>query len=450
VTSEPLLWTYGLPPDVKVEPSLGGAFLRTPGNRMWIEPADVDVIKHLAGAGASEAQLQHGLQSTESHTDVTIRCAALLFRLDRAGFLARSLVSCGRRLASCVPLRAPARPEPQFPPELPVRLSQYAVARAEANAVCLEVPGSWARMTIHERDLLPLLHDLAIGKSVDELERAVPTVSGKAVSALLALMSWCDLFDRSADEAWSPHDLLFHARTRAGYARGLRGKTDAPRDQDIHPAPGASADGIERIPLARPDLPRLLAEDPPYALVSERRRSVRRQGSTPPTSAQLSEFLFRTLHQRGGRRPYPSGGACYPLKSYVAVHRCLGIAPGLYAYDPVSHELITVSEPGPGFERLLAEAAGAAAVDLPPQILVVLAAQYVRMHRIYPDIGYGLILKEVGAVFQAAMMAAAAMGLSTCPLGCGNALLFSELVGVSPLIESSVGELMLGSLAESG
>jgi hypothetical protein len=33
-------------------------------------------------------------------------------------------------------------------------------------------------------------------------------------------------------------------------------------------------------------------------------------------------------------------------------------------------------------------------------------------------------------------------------LGCGNSLLFSELVGIDPLIESSVGELMLGSLAE--
>ena len=169
----------------------------------------------------------------------------------------------------------------------------------------------------------------------------------------------------------------------------------------------------------------------------------------PPTSAQLSEFLFRTLHQRDGRCPYPSGGACYPLKAYVAVHRCLGLARGLYAYDPASHGLIAIGEPGPGFERLLADAAGAAGVELPPQILVVLAAQYVRTQRIYPDISYSLILKEVGAVFQVAMMAAAAMGLSTCPLGCGNALLFSELLGVNPLTESSVGELMVGSLEDN-
>jgi hypothetical protein len=95
---------------------------------------------------------------------------------------------------------------------------------------------------------------------------------------------------------------------------------------------------------------RLLAEDPPYALVAERQQSIWQQGLMPPKSAQLSEFLFRTLHQREGRRPYPSGGACYPLNAYVAVHRCLGIASGLYAYGPASHELITVGEPGSGFE----------------------------------------------------------------------------------------------------
>jgi SagB-type dehydrogenase family enzyme len=137
------------------------------------------------------------------------------------------------------------------------------------------------------------------------------------------------------------------------------------------------------------------------------------------------------------------------LHAYVAVHRCLGLAGGLYAYEPARHELSTVSEPGPAVDQLLAEAAGAAAVELPPQILLVLAAQYDRMQESYPDIAYSLILKEVGAVFQAAMLAAAAMGLAACPLGCGNSLLFAELAGVDPLVESSVGELMLGSLAET-
>jgi SagB-type dehydrogenase family enzyme len=448
MTSEAVQWTYALPPDVRVEPSHGGAFLLTAANKMWVEPTEFEVIKRLTAGGNSETELQQGLQLIASDPNGTIRCAALLFRLDRAGLLARSLISSGRRLASCVPLREPPGPLPQSPPEAPVRLSPYALARAEANAVSLEVPGSWARMTLHDRHLLPLLYDLSVRRQTSELATAAAGHSAEAILALLALMSWCDLLE-CGDHGWSAHDLLFHTSTRAGYARVLRGKIDVGSDEGAQAAPSATVHGMHRIPLERPDLHRLLAEDPPHALVSEQRQSIRRQGSVPPTSAQLSEFLFRTLHERDGRRPYPSGGACYPLKAYVAVHRCLGIAPGLYAYDPTSHELVAVVKPGPGFERLLADAAGAAGAELPPQILIVLAAQYVRTQRIYPDIGYSLILKEVGAVFQAAMMAAAAMGLSTCPLGCGNALLFSELVGVNPLIEGSVGELMLGSLDEN-
>jgi SagB-type dehydrogenase family enzyme len=445
LTPEAVLWTYALPPDVTVESNNGGALLITAANQMWINSAEFEVIKRLTEGEKSEAQLRRDPQLKKSDPEVTTRCAALLFRLDRAGLLARSLVSYGRRLASCVPLRAPPGPPPQSPTEVPVRLSPHALARFETNAVSLELPGSWARMTILDRHLLPLLHDLSVRRQTSELTNAAAGYSEKAILALLGLMSWCDLLDRGDHEAWSAHDLLFHTRTRAGYARVLRGKIDGGRREGARPAPSATLHSMHRIPLEQPDLFRLFAADPPYALVSERRRSVRRQGSMPPTSAQLSEFLFRTLHQRAGRRPYPSGGACYPLKAYVAVHQCLGIARGLYAYDPASHELIAVGEAGTGFERLLADAASAAGVELSPQILVVLAAQYVCTQRIYPDISYSLILKEVGAVFQVAMMAAAAMGLSTCPLGCGDVLLFSQLVGVNPLIESSVGELMLGS-----
>jgi SagB-type dehydrogenase family enzyme len=442
-------WTYALPPDVAVEPNLGGAFLHTVANRMWIEPAEFELIRGLASGGRSETELLPSEQLIESDPNAVTRGAALLFRLDRAGLLARCLISGGHRLATCVPLRPPPGPPPESPPpETRVRLSPLAIARTEPNAVGLEAPGAWARITLHDRRLLPLLHDLSVQRPVSELTKAVAGHAEDAIRALLMLMSWCDLLDRGAP-GWSAHDLLFHTRTRAGYARALRGKVGADSDPGAEPDATISADGTRRVPLEPPDLGRLLSEDPPHAVVSERRRSIRRPGSTPPTAAQLSEFLFRTLHERNGRRPYPSGGACYPLKAYVAVHRCLGVAPGLYAYDPVRHDLSTVSAAGPALDRLLAEAAGAAAVELPPQILIVLAAQFVRTQRIYPDIGYNLILKEVGAVFQAAMLAAAAMGLGACPLGCGNALLFSELAGMDPLIESSMGELMLGSLADT-
>jgi len=448
MTLTAVLWTYALVPDVEVEPAHQGVLLRTATSQAWVGSAgELKVLKLLEGSGSSEAQIHSHLQLSDPDCSAETQCAALFFRLDRLGLLARGLNSSGRRLASCIPLRPPPEALPERAPEGLLRLSPRALARAEANAVSIEVPGRWARMTIHDRDLLPLLHDLAVGRQAVDVAAAAVSHSENVILALLALMGWCGLLDHEDHEGWSTHDLLFHTRTRKGYSRVLLGK--AYREGPTAPlAASETISGSRRLPLKPPDLTRLLTEDPSYAWVSERRKSVRRQGFAPLTLGQLSEFLFRTLHEREGRRPYPSGGACYPLRAYLAVHSCLGVAPGLYLYDPALHELITVGEPGHGFNKLLGDAADAANVKRPPQILLLLAAHYGRTQRVYKDLSYSLILKEVGAVFQVAMMAAAAMGLSTCPLGCGNSLLFSQLVDVDPLVESSVGELMLGSPEE--
>lgn len=443
MTPDSIVWTYALAPDVELRRVEQAAVLRTTAGQSRIEGiAEVGALDALAGDGSTEEHIQSRMRASEPGCDAPECCALLLDRLERRGLLARTLSSSGLRLASCIPVRPPPDELPEQLPQGPLRLSPHAAARAEAGLTIVDVPGAWAKMIVHDRGLLSLLHDLASGMPADELTAKLPAYP---IPTVLALMDRCGLLDRGNSQGWASHDLLFHARTRAGYARGLRGKIAATGD-DAAPKPDDRFDGARRIPLEQPARDRMLAKDPPYVLVAERRQSIRRQGSTPLTAAQLSEFLFRTLHERDGRRPYPSGGGCYPLQTYVAVHRCLGIEPGLYAYDPVRHELIAVSEPGAALDRLLADAAGAAAVDFTPQIVVVLAARYARTQTTYPDIGYSLILKEVGAAFQAAMMAAAAMGLGSCPLGAGNSMLFSQLAGVDPLIESSVGELMLGSL----
>jgi SagB-type dehydrogenase family enzyme len=449
MTSDQVSWTYALAPDVEVEPGRGGASLRTAVHQIWIEgDGELKALERLKGAGGSEAEISDLLELGASDGVAGTLGAALLFRLDRVGLLTRGLNSRGRRLASCVPARPPPEAPPERPPAGPLRFSPAALARIDGDAVSLEQPGAWAKLTIHDRTLLSVVHDLATKRTAHELAAAAAGHSHEEILGLLALMDWCRLLDRAGREDWSSHDLFFHARTRDGYARLLLGKTGPAKGPAYRPAPSATADG-RRLVLPRPNLKRLLAEDLPHALVSERRKSVRKHGSVPLSANQLSEFLFRTLHEREGRRPYPSGGACYPLTAYLAVHRCLGIPPGLYAYDPALHELAGLGEPGPGLDRLLLDAARAADVEEAPQVLLVLAARYARTRQAYRDLSYSLIMKEVGAVFQAAMMSAAAMGLAACPLGCGNSLLFSSLTGLDPLTETSVGELMLGSFEEA-
>lgn len=433
MTADPVAWTCALAPDVTVEPTFGGALLHT-ATGSWRLAGDsvLPLLARLAGTGCEEAPLNSQAEA-----------AALLFRLDRLGLLARTLHSFGRPLVTCLPLRPPPT-RPGSLPDRPLRWSPQMLARPECRLMLLEVPGAWARLAVHDRALLPLLHDLAIGCTAAELAASAPQAEA-AIAAVLALMHHCGLLDEAEGAAWSGHDLLFHTRTRRGFTRRRLGKTGT----SANASPPLPAWNGARVVLPPPDLQRLLVADPPYAVVAGRRRSIRRQGALPLTAVQLSEFLFRTLHERNGHRPYPSGGACYPLHAYLATDRCAGLARGLHAYDPRTHALTTIAGPGPGLDRLLREAAGAADMDDTPQVLLVLAARYADTHRDYDDIAYALILKEVGAVLQAATMAATATGLCACPLGCGNSLLFAELSGLDPTVETSVGELILGSLPET-
>ena len=436
-------WHFGLAPDAVLVRDGGVARLQTAtGSYPVAGEAEGRLLEALGGEGCTAGALAR-VQAQEGPG--ALPWEALLYRLDRAGLLRRCLTAHGHPLASLVPQRPPpvALDDPGLPAIL--RLSPTAVARAEGGAIALERPGGWARLVFHDPSLLPLLGALAAGQDAPGVMAALPGHAPAAVLALLALLDRCGLLDRGADDGWPLHELIFHARTRRGYARQHLGKTG---DAAVPAAPAPDG-GEAAIALVLPDAAHLDATDPPFAHVVARRRSLRRQGASPVSLAQLSEFLFRTLHAQDGRRPYPSGGACYPLRAYLAVDRCEGLSRGLYLYAPERHALLPRPLPRPDrLDALLAEAAGTAAVAAPPQLLLVLAAEMGRIRPAYGDLGYSLVLKEVGAVFQAAMLAAAAMGLASCPLGCGDALAFAGMLGMDPAVETSVGELMLGTAGE--
>jgi SagB-type dehydrogenase family enzyme len=61
------------------------------------------------------------------------------------------------------------------------------------------------------------------------------------------------------------------------------------------------------------------------------------------------------------------------------------------------------------------------------------------------SIAYSLILKHVGVVYQTMYLAATAMGLAPCALGCGDSDRFARAAGIDYYVESSVGEFLLGS-----
>jgi SagB-type dehydrogenase family enzyme len=261
---------------------------------------------------------------------------------------------------------------------------------------------------------------------------------------------------------WQFHDLLFHARSRQGRHDGPVGAT-YPLAGKLDPPPArrseAAADGIA---LFRPDLERLKSQDPPFALIQERRRSVRQYAAEPITDRQLGEFLYRVARIRDcqhlevatqagpvamdfASRPYPAGGALYELEIYAVVAACRGLPPGLYHYDGLGHRLMRRAGRTAEVERLLSDAALAAGLQTTaPQILLVLAARLPRIAWKYSGLAYALVLKHVGVVFQTMYLAATAMGLAPCAIGLGDSDLFARAAGEGYYAESSVGEFLLG------
>jgi SagB-type dehydrogenase family enzyme len=79
------------------------------------------------------------------------------------------------------------------------------------------------------------------------------------------------------------------------------------------------------------------------------------------------------------------------------------------------------------------------------QVLIILAARFPRIAWKYESIAYALILKHVGVVMQTMYLAATAMGLAPCAVGCGDADLFAKAAKLNYYEETSVGEFLLGS-----
>lgn len=270
--------------------------------------------------------------------------------------------------------------------------------------------------------------------------------------------------EASSLEAWEFHDLLFHSRSR-------RGRSDAPfggtyRLAHRPPPPALKSTAANDVfPLYRPDAERLERDDPPLALVQERRRSIRKYASPPITARQLGEFLFRVARVKDHwqaeaptpagavqmdwtTRPYPAGGALYELEFYVAVRACQGLAGGLYHYDPLEHCLARIDGPAGDVDGLFDEAAASSGIDAATlQVLIVLAARFERIAWKYESIAYSLVLKHVGVVYQTMYLAATAMGLAPCALGSGDSDLFARASGNDYYAETSVGEFLLGSSA---
>lgn len=261
--------------------------------------------------------------------------------------------------------------------------------------------------------------------------------------------------------SWSFHDLLFHTRSRSGRHDYPAGGTFPFRDREpFLPAVKPAVRG-ERVRLFRPDLTEVAARDVSLTEVLESRRSVRTYGPCGMSADQLGEFLYRTLRVRyrvgplsedspyqSSSRPYPSGGAVYDTETYLVVHRCEGLARGVYHYDPLAHELRVLHGSGPGFKDLFGSYR--TAVPAAPDVLFVFTSRFGRLSLKYESISYGVALRNLGALYQTLYLVATSMSLAACAVGIGDIEATSRALGVEFTEEPAIGEFVLGSMPPNG
>jgi SagB-type dehydrogenase family enzyme len=350
-------------------------------------------------------------------------------------------------------------------------LSRFALLRCDAGRFVLESPLGFGRVVLHDSRAAALCHALSTPRTLEDAGRAMPGLPLPILDRLAGLMLGIDAIspEEAPDAAraaalatWSAPDLWFHLRSRQGRHDAPYGAT-YPRLGVVDPAPAIKPrmEG-EIVPLFRPDLDAATAGDPPFTRVLETRRSYRRWGARPIRVAELGEWLYRAARIRSvidrteqrpyvaTNRPYPGGGACYPLELYLAVNTCEGLAPGLYHYHALDHTLTLLSGRTSRLDALLARGRGAMRAAEEPQILVVVAARVQRTMWKYESMAYAAILKDTGALYQTLYLVATAMGLAPCALGGGDSELFAAAAGLDPLVEPAVGEFVLGSRADEG
>lgn len=187
--------------------------------------------------------------------------------------------------------------------------------------------------------------------------------------------------------------------------------------------------------------PRTALPDPRELEVSLSRLLAHRHTTRDFSTEQISLADFGTLLHwvigevgerpdapNGGKnRPYPSGGAKYPIELYPIVLNVEGVTPGVYHYHVPSHALEQISDTvdpkvlgAPLFYDFVQ---GAAAV-------LCLTFMKSRSVKKYGGLAYKLGMLEAGHVGQNAYLAAEALGLGCCGLGGGDQPLMYSLLEI--------------------
>lgn len=369
---------------------------------------------------------------------------------------------------------------PELDATLPVRLSRFAFVRESEGELLLESPLSHHRVVLHRPLATWVVGSLGrattsadIAQSINVAQALVTEIISYLVATGMVMIGEHGFgeappqFAEDSDPdllTWSPHDLLFHSRSRLGrhdHAAGaaFRNAGSLAPLPAVKPVPEG-----RRFPLYRPDLTE--PDGPGMSLTEaiETRRSVREFAAAGPSARQLGELLYRAARVRsqaetvgaGGvrytvsKRPYPSAGSLYELDLYLTVDRCDDLPRGIYHYDPEGHALTLINENPEFVDELLDSAMVLTGAHRRPPTHITMTARMGRLSWVYDGICYATTLKHVGVLQQTLYLVATQMGLAPCALANGDSELATAAFGLDWPAEVSVGEFVVGLPAPEG
>lgn len=196
-----------------------------------------------------------------------------------------------------------------------------------------------------------------------------------------------------------------------------------------------------------PRMPRIQLPPPdelPIALheALSRRASFSACATERPLSLpELGTLLGNALGMRDStRRRYPSGGALYPVETYLIGTVLDGYPSGVFHYHPKAHALEFLWGTPPTFS--MSEVIRSANVALAP-LLIVFTSVWNRSSIKYGDLAYSHGLIEAGHMAENVLLVATSLSMATRPIAGFDDRTISELLDLDAQVEQPIYSLLL-------
>jgi SagB-type dehydrogenase family enzyme len=185
------------------------------------------------------------------------------------------------------------------------------------------------------------------------------------------------------------------------------------------------------------------------------RRTVRNLINIPISFETISSILSRGCgingkleNDVGGLplRTYPSGGALFPLETYIAILNSKEIALGLYHYYPYEDYLSQIKEGD--FRKLLKEVHIDDKMMNDASLVIFITAVFMRSRFKYGERSYRFILLEAGHLAQNLILMGQALNLSVVPMGGFLDRMAESFLEVDGVEESVIYTLIVGNKNE--